>query len=297
MVKSSVPLHESAAEHHDGDLAPHSVGRATAPALRRGLDILELFLERPDALRVPEITEALGIPRASVHELVGALVERGYLRPAPESSSRFVLGVKAFQLGGAYERGLDLVASGRAAARRVAAECGETVQMVIRDGSHVIYVAKIDSTHSIRMVSHVGGRLPAWCTAVGKVMLAALPTDELDALFPDDSALIPMTARSITTRKRLLRELETTRARGWGRESGESNDDVTCVAAPVYDRRGACVAAISISVPNMRWDAAGEPEFVRLIVRGAKELSRELGWQPTPAEDASTIVESYAATS
>jgi DNA-binding IclR family transcriptional regulator len=227
-----------------------------------------------------------------VHELVGALVERGYLRPAPASSSRYVLGVKAFELGGAYERGFDLVASGRAAARRIAAECGETAQMVIRDGRHVIYVAKVDSTHSIRMVSHVGGRLPTWCTAVGKVMLASLPPEELDALFPDDSALIPMTARSITTKRRLLQELEITRARGWGRESGESNDDVTCVAAPVYDRRGACVAAISISVPNMRWDAAGEPKYAELIVRGAEELSRDLGWLRTPDADASSSGES-----
>jgi IclR family KDG regulon transcriptional repressor len=256
---------------------PRGQGRITAPALRRGLDILELFLQHNNGLKVPEITERLGIPRASVHELVGTLAERGYLQAVSEPPSRYVLGVRAFELGGAYERGLDLATLGRESAQGIAAQCGETVQVVVRDGQHVVYIVKVDSTHSIRLVSDVGSRLPAYCTAVGKVLLAALPAKDLDALFPDDEALVPMTANSIRTRERLLSELALTRQRGWSEEYSESNENAACVAAPVYDRSGACVAGMSISTPIMRLDDDKKARYVDLVVRGAAELSTKLG--------------------
>ncbi|TDE08361.1 IclR family transcriptional regulator [Jiangella asiatica] len=252
-------------------------GRVTAPALRRGLDILELFLDSSEGLRVPEMTAALGIPRASTHELVGALVDRGYLQPKPGSAGQFVLGVKTFQLGGAYERSLDIVEAGREAARAVAAECGETVQIVVRDERVVVYIVRIDSTHSVRLVSDVGSRLPAHCTAGGKVLLASLSPEELATLFPDDTSLLPMTTRSIDTVERLNRELAETRERGWGEEYCESNQDVACVAAPVRNPRGECVAAMSISIPTIRWQDDKRADYVALVSTGARELSTRLG--------------------
>lgn len=251
--------------------------RQTSPALRRGLDILELFLEPNDGLRIPEITKRLNLPRASVHELVGTLVERGYLRPVGEPGTYFALGVKPFQLGGAYERELDLAELGRNVARSVAAECGETVQVVVRDGRYAVYVVRIDSTHSVRLVSQVGSRLPAHCTAGGKILLASLDNEDLSTLFPDDASLIRMTEHSIHTLGRLHDELELIRSRGWSEEHGESNDDVTCVAAPVRDANGNCVAAMSVSVPNIRWSEEDESRYIELVSAGARRLSGALG--------------------
>lgn len=278
MYNSTVPEHLSSTPSSTSTAVKNgSNGRVTAPALRRGLDILELFLEPNDGLKVPEMTERLGIPRASVHELVGALVERGYLQARPDVPGRFVLGVRAFQLGGAYERELDLAEVGRETARRIAAKCGETVQLVVREGQYVVYLVKVDSTHSIRLVSEVGRRLPAYCTAVGKALLAALSDDEIDALFPDDASLVPMTANSISTKERLFKELALTRERGWAEENGESNDNVACVAAPVYDSSGKCISAISISVPTLRLDEKKKKEYINLVLQGARELSTSLG--------------------
>lgn len=251
--------------------------RQTSPALRRGLDILELFLEPNEGLKIPEITKRLNLPRASVHELVGTLVERGYLRPLGEPGTYFALGVKPFQLGGAYERELDLSELGRNVARSVAAECGETVQVVVRDGRYAVYVVRIDSTHSVRLVSQVGSRLPAHCTAGGKMLLASLGNEELSSLFPDDASLIRMTEHSIHTFGRLHDELALIRSRGWSEEHSESNDDVTCVAAPVRDAHGNCLAAMSISVPNIRWSEEGKSHYIELASAGARRLSSALG--------------------
>ncbi|GAA1365534.1 IclR family transcriptional regulator [Arthrobacter rhombi] len=260
-----------------GDAPRKPTHRQTSPALRRGLDILELFLEPNDGLKIPEITRRLGLPRASVHELVGTLVERGYLRPLGEEGARFALGVKPFQLGGAYERELDLAELGRDIAANVASECDETVQVVVRDGQYAVYVVRIDSTHSVRLVSQVGSRLPAHCTAGGKMLLATLADEELSSLFPDDASLIRMTEHSIDSTARLRNELALIRSRDWAEEHSESNDDVTCVAAPVRDSHGNCLAAMSISVPNIRWSEEGKAHYIDLASTGARRLSRALG--------------------
>lgn len=254
------------------------MSRTTAPALRRGLDILELFLEKNDGLSVPQITQLLDLPRASAHELVSALADRGYIQSLADNPGRYVLGVRVFRLGAAYERDLDLATIGRENARRIAAACGETVQIVIRDGAFAVFIVRIDSTHSIRLVSHVGSRLPAYCTAGGKAMLSAISDDELLALVPDDAALVPMTPNSVDNRKRLLSELAATRERGWAEENMESNADVGCVAAPIFDRSGNCVAAMSISVPLMRWNDEEKANYAQLVLEGAKDMSSALGW-------------------
>ncbi|MFI9780748.1 IclR family transcriptional regulator [Streptomyces sp. NPDC051956] len=252
------------------------MARLTAPALRRGLDILELLIDGDEGLRVPEITQQLGLPRATTHELVNTLVDRGYLDLSKETG-RVTLGVKALRLGAGYERGLDLATVGRECAAEVAAACGETVQVVVRDASFAVFIVRIDSTHPIRLVSQVGSRLPASCTAGGKMLLSALPAAGLDALFPDDAALQRMTPHSISTRKALLADLEAARERGWAEEQCESNDHVACIAAPVYDRLGECVAAMSISVPVLRWSDTQKQHCIELALGGAKKMSQLLG--------------------
>lgn len=252
------------------------MSRMTAPALRRGLDILELLIDEHEGLRVPDITQRLDLPRATTHELVNTLADRGYVTVSKETG-RVTLGVKTLRLGAGYERGLDLASVGRECAAGVAAQCGETVQVVVRDGAFAVFIVRIDSTHPVRLVSQVGSRLPASCTAGGKVLLSALPPNELAALIPDDAHLERMTPNSITTRERLDADLDVTRARGWGEEFCESNDHVRCVAAPVFDRLGTCVAAMSISIPVLRWDEAVRSRYVELVRAGAAEMSRRLG--------------------
>lgn len=251
--------------------------RATAPALRRGLAILEQFLDNPAGLRVPELSERLGLPRASVHELVSALVDCGYLVEADGEPNAFRLGVKVLQLGSAYAQDLDLATCGRRVASSVAAQCEETVQLAIRDGVLAVYVVRIDSVHAVRLVSSVGSRLAAHCTAGGKMLLAALDREEIDRLFPDDGAVVPMTDRSINNRERLFAELAKIREQGWSEEHCESNPDAACVAAPVYDASGECVAALSVTTPTVRWTEQSKRRQLELVGRGAAELSHILG--------------------
>ncbi|MGW0734037.1 IclR family transcriptional regulator [Streptomyces sp. NPDC002851] len=247
------------------------------PAVTRALDILELFLEGDGTLSAPDITRKLGLPRTTVHELVTTLAARSYLVPVPEQPGRYRLGVRTYQLGSRYAEQLDLAAEGREVAREVAETCDETVHVAILEDLDVIYIAKVDSIHAVRMVSAAGRRLPAHCTSVGKMLLAALPAEELDARIEEAGELVAMTHNSITDPAELRAALDGIRERGIAVEHRESNPDVSCVAAPVRDGSGRVVAALSISVPVIRWTEEREAELAELAAKGAGDLSVRLG--------------------
>ncbi|MFD3531202.1 IclR family transcriptional regulator [Streptomyces sp. NPDC058664] len=246
------------------------------PAVTRAFDVLELFLEGDGTLSAPEITRRLQLPRTTTHELVTTLTARHYLVPVTEQPGRYRLGVRTYQLGSRYAEQLDLAAEGHQVAREVADTCGETVHVAVLEDTDVIYIAKVDSTHAVRMVSATGRRLPAHCTAVGKMLLATLPEAELDERF-EGRELTGMTPRSLTDPDALRAALAEIRILGVAVEQQESNPDVSCVAAPVRDRSGRVVAALSVSVPVHRWTEDRENELTALTVQGANRLSERLG--------------------
>ncbi|GAA3905790.1 IclR family transcriptional regulator [Streptomyces gulbargensis] len=248
------------------------------PAVTRAFDILELFLQGDGTLSAPEITRRLHLPRTTTHELVTTLAARNYLMPVPDQPGRYRLGVRTYQLGSRYAEELDLAAEGRQVAQEVAETCGETVHVALLEDMDVIYIAKVDSTHAVRMVSAAGRRLPAHCTAVGKMLLATLPEAELEARL-DGRELTAMTPNSLTDPDALRAALAEIRILGVAVEQRESNPDVSCVAAPVRDRGGRVVAALSVSVPVHRWNEERENELTALAVRGARDLSARLGFR------------------
>lgn len=252
------------------------MGRSV-PAVSRALDILELFADA-ETLSVPEMVERLGLPRTSVHELVGTLVERHYLAPVPHRSHHFRLGMSVHHLGALYAERLDLAREGQAVAAELAASCGETVHVAVLDGADVVYVAKVDSTHSVRMVSAIGRRLPAHCTAVGTMLLACLDDERLDTLLPLDQRLPTMTKRSVASVRALRKRLREVRERGLAFEYCESNEAVACVAAAIRDGSGQAVAAMSVSVPTVRWNDRRASELGRLVTKAASALSARLGY-------------------
>ncbi len=246
------------------------------PAVTRSLDILELFLEGDGTLSAPEVTRRLQLPRTTVHELLTTLAARSYLTQIPDQPGRYRLGVRTYQLGSRYAEQLDLAAEGQQVAREVAETCDETVHVAILEDTDVIYIAKVDSTHAVRMVSAAGRRLPAHCTSVGKMLLASLPQPELEARL-QGREFTAMTPASITDPDELAAALADIRERGIAVEHRESNPDVSCVAAPVRDSAGRVVAALSISVPMIRWSEERERELADLAAKGAGDLSVRLG--------------------
>ena len=205
------------------------------------------------------------------------LVSGGYLHRDDVHSNRFFLGSKLFQLGSLYASTFDLFAEGRQAVGKITAICDETVQMAVLEGTEALFVAKADCSKMVRLVSRVGSKLPAHCTAVGKMLLSSLSEQEIVELYDGLAELPVMTSNSITSVAELLQALEAVRHRGLAFDDCESNIDVSCVAAPVFDQNNQMVAAISISVPITRMSLGKQEELAELVRKGAKDLSQRLG--------------------
>lgn len=250
------------------------------PAVIRALDLLELFLDRPQ-LSAREVAERLDLPRTTVHELLVTLVARSYLISVPGQPVQYRLGMPLFQLGAAFAGRLDLVREAESVARDVAAACNEAVHVAVLEGADVIYLVKVDSTHPVRMVSGVGRRLPAHCTAVGKILLSALDREALDSVLAS-GALAGMTPESITDPDRLRKQLAHVRAEGLAVDVGESDSAMRCVAAAVRDHSGATVAAMSLSAPIIRWTPQAQVEWPELVREGAATLSARMGHLAPP---------------
>ena len=247
------------------------------PAVARAADILDLFLSDAETLSMPEIISALGLPRATVHDLVSTLVSRDLLAAVPDQPHRYRLGLRLFQLGSTYGERLDLPRESQDVAAEVAGRCGETVHVAVLDGTDVVYIAKVDSKHPVRMVSAVARRLPAHCTAVGKMLLSGLTDAQFASRYPG-LRLSGMTDRSITSRDALHKQVKEIRSLRLAFDDCESNESVACVAAPVRDRSGAMVAAMSISVPTVRWTTEVAQQWAVIVTEGADQLSKLLGY-------------------
>lgn len=242
------------------------------PAVLRSLDILELFLDHHDGLTGAEVARLTGHPRASVHELLATLVARGYLSRAGQT---YRLGVCTLQLGNAYRESIRLPELARRVATDLVAECGETINVGVLSGRDVVYLVKVDSPHPVRMVSSPGGRVAAAGTSVGKMLLASVEPAELDVLLA--AGWPALTTRTITDPDELRAQLAAARRDGIAHESGESTPEVSCAAAPVRDDTGRVVAAISVAVPDSRWEQRPTAYWDQVVREGAAALSELLG--------------------
>jgi len=223
--------------------------------------------------RVSVVASRLGIPRNTTYELINTLVEQGYLELDGRGCVK--LGIRLYELGGAYARSIDLIRESQQLAREVADRTGETCRVARLEGREVVYLVKEEGTQVLRMTSIVGLRLPAHGTGVGKVLMAYTPRPKLLSVL-DGVRLEKLTPRTITNLSRLLRELDRIVVRGYGIDHEESTPYIRCVAAPIRDEKGDVVLAMSISVPALRWSAPRERELIAVVTEAAARLSKHL---------------------
>ena len=254
------------------------------PAVTRAFDILELFLGNEEQLSLPDIIARTGLPRTTVFEIVGTLEARNYLSRIVGHRDRFELGFMSFQLGTAYRSRSHLARIGQQVAEEVSSDCSETVNVAVLDGRDVVYLCTVEGNQAVRIAVSVGRRLPAHCTALGKVLLAGLSSTELEELYPPGYELVARTEHSITSSEKLFLELSQVRESGYSIERNESNDGVSCLAAPVRDDRDRVVAAMSITVPSHRFAAKEESRLSWMVRLGALRISAMLGSISSQAE-------------
>lgn len=246
-------------------------------SVANALKVLDCFNAVDRELGVSELARRLGIGKSTVHRLCATLAEGGLLDHNAESG-RYRLGLHLYELGALVTAHMDLHEAAGPALLEVRNRTGETVQLAVRDGREVVYVERLESSHTVRLFGRVGHRNSAHCTATGKVLLAYLPEAELDALL-DGWVLEGRTPYTITDHAALRQALAEVRRRGWGDNSNEVEIGVASVAAPVRDRMGEVVAALSVAGPVMRLDGGSLRHFAGVAVEAAEAVSRRLGYR------------------
>ena len=261
---------------------PHSKTTATAKSpyqiqvLDRALAVLEALSQEGPDLTLAQISATLKLHKSTAHRLMMVL-ERYKLIEKNSASGRYRLGLKLFELGTKAVSQLDLRERAHPYLERVVLESGETVHLCILDDGEVVYVDKVEPARSVRMASSVGTRNPAYCTAVGKAMLAYLPAAQVEAIVRKQG-LRPLTKNTITSLAELKAELAKIRTRGYAIDDEEIEDGVRCVGCAVQGPSGEPFAALSISGPTFRVTQEKVAALAHPVIAAAKELSAQLGF-------------------
>jgi DNA-binding IclR family transcriptional regulator len=254
---------------------PVSMSRYTVDAAAKALDLLSAFSFREPTLSLADLAARTGIPRPRAFRLLTTLEQAGYVAKV---NGEYQPGIKCFVLGNVVAASLDLRAKAQAHLERLRDVTGETVHLAVLDEWQVLYLERLQSPHPIGfMRSRIGAIVPAYCTSLGKTLLAFRAPDEVESWLRAQS-LKTMTPGTITSPRRLLKELRAIRERGYGLDEQEHELGVRCIAAPIRNHTGEVVAAISIAGPADRMPTPLiDSAMAGNLVAAARSISLELG--------------------
>jgi DNA-binding IclR family transcriptional regulator len=250
--------------------------------LDRALAALEVLANRTTECGLAEICTTLKLHKSTAHRLMMVLEQHRLVDKNPDTG-RYRLGLKLYEFGSKAFGAIDLRRRATPYLDRLQRELGETVFFCMLDDGQVFYIEKIESQQSVRTACTVGSRAPAYCTAVGKAMLAELPDAEVNEIVRR-WGLKAITPNTITTPAALKDELRAIRLRGYAIDNEEKEPGLRCVSAPVRSDTGKLLAALSVSGPAFRVTKERVPEIGKAVMQAAGELSCELGYRPTPME-------------
>jgi len=239
-------------------------------AVERALGILSAFDSDHVDWGISEIAQSTGLHKATAHRLMMTLLNGGFLDRA-DDGERFRLGLRVVELGLGALRRLDVRRVAFPYMEQLVERFQETCDLGIFDRGWVLYVEVVHSQHSLTIAARIGRRLPAYCTASGRVFLAFLPPEVVEPIL--HGPLIPCTGQTITSLARLREELEVTRQRGYALDDEEFEAGIRAVSAPVRDTSGNVIAALSIPGPVNRMPPERLPEITEALLEATNAIS------------------------
>jgi len=242
-------------------------------SLERGLAVIRAFGSDDPELTLSDVARRTGLTRAAARRFLLTLADLGYVR---FDGRLFALTPRVLDLGYAYLSSLSLPEVAEPHLERLAAEVHESSSVSVLDGDEIVYVGRVPTSRIMRVAINVGTRFPAYATSMGRVLLAALEPDELDAYLAR-AEIRPLTARTIATPEALRAELDRVRAQGWALVDQELEEGLRSIAVPV--RNGSrVVAAVNVSAHASR----ASKDTVRKVLlppllRTAAHIEADLG--------------------
>jgi DNA-binding IclR family transcriptional regulator len=242
-------------------------------AVDRAMQILSAFDSEHEERGVTEIAQATGLHKATTHRLMMTLLNGDFLERTPDGE-KFRLGLRLVELGLGALRRLDVRRAAFPYMEALVERFQETCDLGIFDRGEVLYVEVVHSQHSLTIAARIGRRLPAYCTASGRVFLAFLPPEVVEPIL--SAPLARCTEKTITSLSHLREELEATRERGYALDDEELEAGIRAVSAPIRDIHGHVIAALSIPGPTNRMPPERIPVIVEALLEATHAISAHL---------------------
>jgi len=239
-------------------------------SLARGLAVLRAFSDQRRSLTIAQISHKTGIPRAAVRRCLYTLKQLGY---ADSESNNFSLKPKVLSLGYSYLSSTPLTVSAQPYLNHISRTLNESCSLAVLDDNEVLYLARSATSRIMSIALNTGSRLPAYCTSLGRVMLAHLPEEALK-LYLDKVKLRAFTDRTVVSAKRLKEILADVRLSGYALIDEELEVGLRSIAVPVRGASGTVLAALNVGVQSTRVSIRQtKEEFLPVLQKGAQELS------------------------
>jgi IclR family transcriptional regulator, KDG regulon repressor len=248
-------------------------------ALQRGLKLLHLFSESPRGLTAKQVASLSRLPVSTVHRFLANLISTGFLTCDVDGS--YHLGIACFAIGQAAVGQLDIRRLSLPYLQELNQQTRETIHLTVRHGLSAVYVEKLDSPEQLRIHSRIGASVQLHCTAVGKVMLAHMPAEELEQVLPELN-LKRVTSNTVGNLQELKTELYRVRKNGYACDMEEHEMHIRCIAAPIWDHTGSVHSSLSITAPTVRMPVTRLRQLAPMIQDAGLRISRELGYQSFP---------------
>ena len=247
--------------------------RQFVQSLERGLDVIRALSLPEPGRTLSDVARDTGLTRASARRFLLTLQELGYVR---SDDRRFVLTPRVLELGYAFLSSLTLPQIAQPHLRELVEQVHESSSVSVLDGADVVYVAREPTQRIMTVVISVGTRFPAFATSMGRVLLAGLGDDELDA-FLETAELNALTAATVTDRERLRKVIERVRRQGWALVDQELEHGLRSVAVPIRNSASEVVAAMNLSTQAARRSVAAiREELLPPLLEAAGLIERDL---------------------
>jgi len=257
------------ADPQEGSSAP----RYPIESVNNALKLLLMLRDRP-VISVSEVSEDLAVARSTAHRLLAMLAYHGFVQQDPASKA-YTAGPVLAEISFAAMRDSDIRPVARPFIEELVSQVGETVHLAMLNGTHMLFADCVEGTRALRAGSRVGLRIPAHCTAGGKVLLAELSDERIRELYGDEK-LEQLTPYSVATVTDLLARLDETRRHGYALNDGESEKELRAVAVAIRDPAGRARAAITLSAPPYRLLPDQVPGVVAAMRRTANRVGEAL---------------------
>ncbi len=249
---------------------------SSVQSLDRAFDLLETLCRSRSGMTIGALSAATGLHKSTIHRLLSSMCLRGYVQRDP-ATSVYRAGMRICEMGSYIVDNLDIVERARGALERLERSTDETVHLVMRDDTDIVYIHKVDNGSSaIRMFSRIGMRLPMYCTGVGKAILSTWSREDVQQIWAD-SEIRPWTEHTIVQEEAFLREIDKVRQLGYAIDNEENELGVRCIATAIPDYRKWASYAISLSAPVSRMTDKRVAELRAPLMAARDEIARALG--------------------